>query len=255
MIKENPQPLFTGKNILYFPELVSTNEFAMDMLSKTNPPEGTCVLTDYQSGGRGQIGRFWYSTAGNNLLISYIFYPAFLSVRDQFYLNIVSGLAVYDVVTLFCSDVSIKWPNDIYIKDKKVAGILVQNVLRGHAIKATVIGIGLNVNEKNFPDTLPNPTSLYLTSGSILQIADIISLLSVKLEYYYLKLRSGNTAFLKDEYLKKLYRAGILSFFKSDADGIFSATIEGIDDEGRLILRHEDYGVSAWAYRELTFLT
>ena len=140
------EALFTGKMSIYLPETESTNNYAMDLISKTNPPEGTCIYTAYQSAGRGQIGRYWHSETGKNILISYILYPKDLKIADQFMLNIIASLAVRDVVDLFCLNVKIKWPNDIYVDDKKIAGILVQSVLRNNTIKATIIGIGLNVN-------------------------------------------------------------------------------------------------------------
>jgi BirA family biotin operon repressor/biotin-[acetyl-CoA-carboxylase] ligase len=113
-----------------------------NLLSKTNPPEGTCVYTAYQSAGRGQIGRFWHSSKNKNIYSFHIyFYPKPLTkLSDQFILEYHQWACCKRCsIRMYCDNVKIKWPNDIYVDDKKIAGILVQNILRGTDIKATVI--------------------------------------------------------------------------------------------------------------------
>jgi BirA family biotin operon repressor/biotin-[acetyl-CoA-carboxylase] ligase len=249
-----PDTLFTGKNVIYLDQVSSTNTYALDLISKINPPEGTCIYTDYQSAGRGQIGRFWHSSAAKNLLTSYIFYPNTLIAPDQFFLNMISGLAVRDVVALFCKHVKIKWPNDIYVSDKKIAGILVQNILRGNHIKATVIGIGLNVNEVSFPSEIPNPTSLILECGIQSQLTDIRQLLSSKLEYYYLKLKANQLGWLTDQYVDCMYKRLEYSSFINPEGSVFNGEILGVDTQGKLIIRDENNDTKAYGFREIGYL-
>lgn len=249
-----PDTLFTGKNVIYLDQVSSTNTYAIDMIAKINPPEGTCIYTDYQSAGRGQIGRYWHSSASKNLLTSYIFYPKTLLAHDQFYLNMISGLAVRDVVTIYCNDVTIKWPNDIYVADKKIAGILVQNILRGNHIKATVIGIGLNVNEASFPAEIPNPTSLILENGIQNQLSDIRQLLSSKLEYYYLKLRSGQFDWLSVQYSNNMFRRLKSSSFSNPDGSVFVGEIQGIDAQGKLLIMNENNDTKAYGFREIGYV-
>jgi BirA family transcriptional regulator, biotin operon repressor / biotin---[acetyl-CoA-carboxylase] ligase len=249
-----PEPLFTGKKIIHLTETESTNTYAMDVVAKTNPSEGICILADYQTGGKGQIGRYWHSEACKNILVSYIFYPISLQVQDQFYLNIISGLAVRDVVATYVSSVKIKWPNDIYIEDRKIAGILVQNTLRETSIKSTIIGIGLNVNQTIFPIDIPNPTSLSLLTDKVFDIQEILSLLSSRLEFYYLNLKSGQHPLLMATYLTHLYRKDEWAIFKDDHDHIFKGKITGIEAQGRLKIELEDGRLQVFGFREISFV-
>jgi BirA family biotin operon repressor/biotin-[acetyl-CoA-carboxylase] ligase len=228
-----PNALFVGINSIFLAEVDSTNVFAMDLLAKTNPCEGTCIYTDFQTAGRGQIGRYWHSSAHSNLLASFIFYPKFINPNHQFYLNIISSLAVLKVIQNYTSGATIKWPNDIYVDDNKIAGILVQNVWRGTDIKAAVIGIGLNINEVNFPESLPNPTSLLKITGQELDVIQIKDQVSASMEYYYLKLKNGDMPFLRQVYLDHLYRKGKLASFIIK-DQKVDGTIMGIDDIGKI---------------------
>jgi BirA family biotin operon repressor/biotin-[acetyl-CoA-carboxylase] ligase len=249
-----PETLFTGKNAIFLDQVPSTNTYAMDLIAKTNPPEGTCVYTAYQSAGRGQIGRFWHSADGQNLLISYVFYPKTLKATDQFILNIVSGLAVRDMVAQYCQTVKIKWPNDIYVGDKKIAGILVQNVLRGTDIKATVIGIGLNINEVSFPADLPNPTSISQVTTKHHDLEEMRNLLSAKLEYYYMKMKTGNYDWLKKMYKSELYKINEVTQFLLEGDNLMTGMIIGIDEQGKLLIQSENGIVNAYGFRELRYV-
>ncbi|MBK9565494.1 MAG: biotin--[acetyl-CoA-carboxylase] ligase [Saprospiraceae bacterium] len=249
-----PETLFTGKNCIYFKEIDSTNINAADLIAKTSPPEGTCVITDFQTAGNGQIGRFWHSDAGKNLLISYIFYPNALKVKEQFLLNIISSLAVYDVVSFFVKNVKIKWPNDIYVNNKKIAGILVQNTLRNDNIKSTVIGMGLNINETSFPSDIPNPTSLTIETNASHSIEDVFCRLSTRLEYYYLKLKSGKTSELKATYQEALFRRDDEAHFRDGNDVVFKGTIKGVNDDGKILIMMDDGSIHAFGFREISFL-
>ncbi len=248
------ESLFTGKNSIYLPEVDSTNIFAMNLLSKTNPPEGTCVHTAYQSAGRGQIGRFWHSSEGKNLLISYILYPKQLKAIDQFILSIISGLACRDVVALYCKNVKIKWPNDIYVDDKKIAGILVQNILRGADIKATVVGIGLNVNELSFPLEIPNPVSIGQITSKSHDLTEIKQMLSAKLEFYYMKMKYGHYEWLKEKYINTMYRMNETANFKTDGDTIIIGKIQGINAQGKLLIQAENEEIMTFGFREIGYV-
>jgi BirA family transcriptional regulator, biotin operon repressor / biotin---[acetyl-CoA-carboxylase] ligase len=247
------EPLFMGKNVIRYTETDSTNVCAADLISKTNPPDGTCIVSDFQSAGKGQIGRYWHSEAGKNLLISFILYPKNLAATDQFYLNIISGLAVMDVVSAHCKEVSIKWPNDIYVQNNKIAGILVQNTLRGKDVKATIVGIGLNVNQTLFPEDLPNPTSISLESGEIFHIEKIRLHLASRLEYYYIKLNAKHLPSLKQQYLNHLYRFNMMSDFLLTDGHKINGSITGIDHDGRLMVRTNGE-VKSFAFREIGYI-
>ena len=164
---------FTGHKINHVKEIGSTNDWAARELREGNVLEGTIFRADSQTKGKGQRGRVWESGAQQNLLLSYVFYPKFLLSTQQFGLIQSFSLAVRDVLQKYVFDpITIKWPNDIFIGDRKVAGILIESSMVGNTLGTAVVGIGLNVNQRDF-GTAPNATSLLLETGQKLD-ADLI---------------------------------------------------------------------------------
>ncbi|MCH2021440.1 MAG: biotin--[acetyl-CoA-carboxylase] ligase [Saprospiraceae bacterium] len=203
-----PNNLFIGKVAKFLSSVDSTNLFAINLLAKTKPIEGTVIYTDNQIGGRGQIGSKWESQAAKNIIMSVILYPHFLSIPLQFKLNQIVALAVYDLLSNYIfplDQLSIKWPNDIYIGDNKMGGILIENKLKNSLISESVIGIGLNVNQTSFSSELPNPTSLLLETGLTNDRFEMLERLCEFLEHRYLQLKSLKRQNINDEYLQVLY--------------------------------------------------
>ncbi len=150
---------------LFLKETESTNLVALELLSKINPPNGFLIITDYQTAGKGQYGRIWQSERGKNLLFSLILPQVNLKAEQLFRLHLSSSLAIIRTLnSLGISQLKIKWPNDIYANDKKLAGILIQNQLKGELVENSVIGIGININQSQYPEEL-NATSLILETG------------------------------------------------------------------------------------------
>ncbi len=214
----------------------STNSYAQALLSKSNPSEGTVISTYCQTAGRGQIGSRWESEPDKNISLSAIFYPNFLEARDQFQLNQCISLAVFDLVKNCLPDhpVSIKWPNDIYVGGRKIAGILIQNSLINTQIRSTVAGIGINVNQATFLTNPPNPTSLLLETGREHPLPDLVPQLCGHLEARYLQLKAGKIVPLQHDYLRHLYRFGQLASYRRTNGQTFQGIIQGIDEMGRL---------------------
>ncbi|MCB0617802.1 MAG: biotin--[acetyl-CoA-carboxylase] ligase [Saprospiraceae bacterium] len=246
--------LFVGKVLYHYRELDSTNSRALELLSKSKPSEGTAISAAFQRAGRGQIGSRWESAPGENLCLSVILYPSFILARRQFALNQAVALAVAETVALYApvSDVAIKWPNDIYVKDKKVGGILLQNSLSGVNILHSVAGIGLNVNQVDFPAGLPNPTSLALETGGSYELEALRDRLFENLEKWYLRLRSGDEAALSDPYLRRLYRYRMESCFELPDGSRFAGTITGLTDTGKLVVDREGEELS-FGFKEVAF--
>lgn len=243
-----------GKVVHHFKSLASTNAYALNMLSKSNPSEGTVISTDNQSDGRGQIGSKWESAAGKNLTLSFIFRPHFLPIRQQFLLNQAVALAVRDCVHHYITSiVKVKWSNDIYIKDNKVAGILIQNMLSGSKIQATIVGIGLNVNQTIFITQPPNPTSLQLESGKSFDLEDIKTILYHYLEARYLQLRNGQYNQIQQDYLEQLYRYLEPALYERPDGTIFNAKILGLSPIGKLILLSSK-GEEEFGLKEVKFI-
>lgn len=224
--------------IVDLPQVASTNAYALELLSKSKPAEGTVISTQHQTAGRGQIGSTWESEPNKNISLSAIFYPDFLAVKDQYLLNIFVSLAVLDFVNNCLPErpVSIKWPNDIYVGKLKIAGILLQNSLINNQIRSTVVGIGININQTTFLTNPPNPTSLSLESGQVFNLEELIPTLCEFLESRFLQLKAGKIVPLQHEYLQHLYRFAIPANYRRANGESFTGTITGIDEIGRLKL-------------------
>jgi BirA family transcriptional regulator, biotin operon repressor / biotin---[acetyl-CoA-carboxylase] ligase len=205
-LQYNPPPhtQFVGQHILYKATCASTNSLAIECLHQAGLPEGTVVITDHQSQGRGQRGHVWHSAPNENLTFSVVFHPTFLSVQEGFSLNIITALAIHHVLALYIPiGLSIKWPNDIYYHNKKLGGILIENVVQKRRLKASVVGIGLNVNQMHF--AFRGPTSLSLVCQRTYSLQQLLTQILVRLEHNYLQLRSQDIAPLRADYLKDMY--------------------------------------------------
>lgn len=245
--------LFVGKVVHEFPSLASTNSYAIDLLAKTKPAEGTVISASFQTAGRGQIGSSWHSDAGHNLLLSIILYPTFLAVRRQFSLTRAIALAVADTVRHFAppARVAVKWPNDVYLNERKAAGILIQNSLAGGYLQWSVVGIGLNVNQDDFPTELDSATSLRLTTGENFDLTDVRAQLFAHVEQRYLQLRAGDAS-LQTDYLTSLYRLGHRGNFQRADGSPFTGVIEGVGEDGHLLVA-TNRGLESFGLKEIIF--
>ena len=234
----NITTLFIGKSHLHLPLVKSTNLYAQELISKTKPIEGTAISAAHQTQGRGQIGSKWVSEPDKNLIVSVILYPKFLLPTQQFKLSQAVSLAVFHTVAHYIDPalITIKWPNDIYVRHKKIAGILIQNAVSRKNIQSSIIGLGLNVNQQSYPDDLKNPTSLTLETGKSFPLKMIYPVFFQYLEQFYLKLKNRQWNSLETQYLKNLYRFGMESQFiiNTDTPRIVRGNITGVSPLGQL---------------------
>ena len=244
--------LFVGKELHSFSSLSSTNTYTTELLSKSNPPEGTVILTYNQTAGRGQIGSKWESAPDKNVSMSVILHPKFLAAREQFNLNATVSLAIFDVVSQYVDNVKVKWPNDIYIGKKKVAGILIQNTLTGKNIQSAVVGIGLNVNQTAFTSDAPNPTSLKMETGEEIDLDTMVQEIATALEKRYLQLKSGKAKDIRRAYIMHLYRFGKPFTFQRQDETYFTGIITGISNLGKLVIDTET-GEEEFGLKEVRF--
>ncbi len=234
MYKIPANTLFMGKNLVYLPECHSTNTLALELSQRSSAVEGTIIITDNQTNGRGQRGNEWFSEPNKNLTFSVIVKPTFLKPIDQFYLTIAISLALCDFLTQrIPGKVKIKWPNDILVNDKKLCGILIENSLAGDAIQYSVVGIGLNVNQTSF--SLASASSMKTLTNEDYALPDELSSLLEFLEQRYLQLRSGKIMELKTDYLNALYGRGELRKF-ADEEGEWWGLIDGVNQHGKLLI-------------------
>ncbi len=250
------QTLFIGQNHIELPFIASTNTYASELLQRENVMEGTIIYTLNQHLGRGQRGNNWESEPGKNLTFSIILKPAFLPVYKQFDLNKAISIAVVDFIQSqleFSYSCKIKWPNDIYINDKKLGGILIENILKGNQITYSIVGIGLNINQENFHESVPNPISLKLHTGIQYDLKFLFQNLCSCIEKRYLSLRNNDSDYLNTNYLSFLYRYGFYSEYEYLGDRII-AKIIGVADQGKLILEKENGTLLSCDFKEIRFV-
>ena len=187
-------------------ETTSTNTYLATLCQKEVCAELTTVYSSFQSAGRGQRGNSWESEAGKNLLFSFVVYPDFLEAHRQFYLSQVTALALHDVLSTYTEGISIKWPNDIYWKDKKICGTLIENDLTGIHISRSISGSGVNLNQERFLSDAPNPVSLCQITGNQYNPREILEQIIEKVTEYYQLLKENRTEVLETRYKEALYR-------------------------------------------------
>lgn len=246
--------LFVGKNFVELPAVDSTNSFALGLLA-SRPADGTVVYTAHQYAGRGQQGSAWLGAPGDNIALSVILYPHFLPAMQAFSLSKAIALAVRDTVQHFLPEalVEVKWPNDILVQRRKVAGILLENQLQGQALASAVVGIGLNVNQTDF-DTpgYGSPTSLQAEAGQPFALPQVRDELLAQVERRYLALRAGRLDTLNHDYLHALYGYQERVPVRID-DQTLEVMPMGVDPQGRLIV--DDGGKFRYfGLKEITFL-
>lgn len=239
--------------IIYIEEVASTNSYLKDLPSDSLS-DGITVYTRFQTGGRGQRGNSWESEKGKNLTFSTILFPEKLKAEDQFLISQIASLAIKDVLGKYTEDITIKWPNDIYWKDRKITGILIENDIMGDCVSQSILGIGINLNQTLFTSNAPNPVSLKQITNSSYNIPSILSEVLQRLYSYYTKLPDNNErAKIRDLYRESLYRKEGLHKF-ADKNGVFIARIKGVEDIGLLVLETEQGITSAYGFKEIKYL-
>ncbi len=224
-----------AKIIKYFKEIDSTNRYAEDLVNNNRIDDGSVVLTDFQTQGRGVEQNIWESENKKNLLLSIILYPVFLAPEKQFALNKVISLAVCETVKEFVNQnhVTIKWPNDIYVGRKKIAGILSKNMISGNYIQSSIIGVGLNVNQMVFGADIPNPVSLKMITGKSFTRTKVLKKLLERFNHFYNLLVERKTKIIDKKYLAKLMNYNSEALYRS-GDSVFAAKITGVSKFGQL---------------------
>ncbi len=258
--------LFIGHTIIRLEHTDSTNSHLLRLMNEEKLAEGAIVITQKQEDGRGQRGTFWESEAGKNLTLSILLKPTFLKADEQFSLSKTISLGVLDFISSINHQPStinhpkVKWPNDIYIGNKKVAGILIENSVNGNSISHSIVGIGINVNQEKFSSELPNPTSLRIVTGDELNLEDCLSQLCSCIEKRYLQLRPQpltpspkREGGMDSDYLKNLYRFNEWANYNYKGETI-KAKIIGVTKIGKLVLEKENGEKLECDFKEVVFL-
>ena len=236
--------------IVHIDETDSTNRWLKELPST----QDMVVWTNYQTAGRGCGTNTWESERGKNLLFSILCHPDWIKANRQFLISMSVSVSIARVVEQHTKNtskhsVSIKWPNDIYVDDNKICGILIENKLQGSHIKESIIGIGLNVNQEVFRSNAPNPVSLIQLLQKKL---DCEQLLQEILTQFSELMNPENEVSVKEEYRRRLYRGKGYHTYR-DAKGEFSARIVSVEDDGHLLLRLPDEQERRYAFKEVQF--
>lgn len=219
--------------ILKYSQLTSTNDLAKELIQNKKAEEGMLIWADVQTAGRGQLDSKWVSNKEENILCALILCPVFLEIDKQPYLNMAMALAICNAIKKFSNAAKIKWPNDIWIGNKKVAGILIENILQGNKLKYVVVGFGINVNQSE--DLPENATSLRLQTNTIIDRQILIHEILNQIEKYYAKLFLKKMESLFSEYHANLFGLGEFRNFNTESE-TFTALVKGVNEQGELLL-------------------
>ena len=228
--------------IVHIDETDSTNRW----LREQGGEENVVVWADYQTAGRGCGTNHWESERGKNLTFSMLLHPHDVPAQKQFHISMAISLALCKALGQHIGDLSIKWPNDIYWRDGKIGGILIEVTLQGNKVKDCIIGIGLNINQRVFRSDAPNPVSMWQICE---QETDCEQLLQEILQAFQEYMGKSN----KDEYQSMLYRRKGFHPY-ADKDGAFMAEIIDVEDDGHLLLRDDNGQLRRYAFKEVTFV-
>ncbi len=253
----------SGYTVKWFDNVVSTNsELASD---RKKLEDFTTYAAEYQSGGRGQKGNVWLSERGMNLTFSTLAKPADIPAAEQFPISQATALGLTDYLESKGVEATIKWPNDIYVGEKKICGILIENTLDSGFISSSIIGIGLNLNQTSFDESLPNPISLKNITGKNYDIRQELTSLLDALHVRLTAIESRRYRNSLDiEYMEKLFRRGLWHDFEKMEQSdipvekrkghLFSARILGVDSSGKLLLESRSGIVESYAFKEVKYI-
>lgn len=242
---------FLGKDIFYLTECHSTNDVAMSLFRANLAKEGTLVICEHQTKGKGQRGNKWFSQPNMNLTFSLVLRPDFLKPNDQYILNMAVSSAIHEVIYRLTDKVRIKWPNDIVLADgKKLGGLLIENIIGSNQFELSIVGLGLNVNQVVF--NLPHAVSLFHLIGKEQNKEKLLSEIVLQIELWYLKLKGRKNREIGSYYLRYLYKYNEWCWF--DDGEAFLGKITGINGNGQLELEKQNTENQSYNPKQIKFI-
>lgn len=249
-----PSHISIYMRIIKVDAIESTNSFVRKFYEGNNDFEPVCVRAIHQTHGRGQRGSIWQSKAGENLTFSILYPQHALDVSRYFLLNATVSMAVLDALgQLGIPDLKVKWPNDILSARRKVGGILIENIVNTEGIVASIIGIGLNVNQTGFAE-LPNAGSLKTVSGNTFDLDELLDHILKIIEHKLEEFPRFSASEILENYVKHMFRLNVVSSFSSPDGKRFNGIIRGVAPEGKLNLEIEDGSFKTFDLKELQLL-
>ena len=232
----------------------STNTYLKKLSVAGNAEDGLAVVAKYQTHGRGQMGTVWNSQEAKNLTFSVFKDVSYVNITQHFYISMAVSLAVYEALSsLGLQRIKVKWPNDILSDNKKIAGILIENVIKLNVISGSVIGIGLNVNQTDFTD-LPSASSLLLLSGQVNNLDEVLNSVLKQIDIHFNYLKNKQFKLLKSRYELHLFRKNKPSTFRNAEGVLFLGYIVGISEFGNLLIRVENNIIKSFDFKEVALM-
>ena len=228
----------------------STNDDARDEKYR----EGDVVWADFQTAGRGQRGHEWHSRKGENLTFSLVLEPTFMPIAEQFSVSEVVALSLVDMLADYGIGAKIKWTNDIYVGDKKLVGILIEHSLAPTTLRRTIVGVGINVNQREFDPSIPNPVSMAQLLDRQLDAEEVLKCFLIHLQRNYELLRSGGKEILHERYNSLLYRKNEWHTYALPNGEKITAKIVGTAPSGALCLEDEQGKTKDYLFKEIEFV-
>jgi len=251
MYKILANTLFLGKDIHFLPDCHSTNDIALQALRQKEAHEGSIFITDHQTRGKGQRGNTWETMPGANLTFSIVLQPHFLDLSEQFLLNMAISNAIRQGMQEYIPQLQVKWPNDLVVPSVgKIGGILIENLVGAKGWEHAVVGIGLNINQREFSS--PQATSLALLTGSSFPLEELFKLVIIQVEQTYLALKKGKREFLTQEYLRHLYLSNQWAQFRI-GEQTLEGKIVGLTEMGNLLVELPSGNQQSFGIKEITF--
>jgi BirA family biotin operon repressor/biotin-[acetyl-CoA-carboxylase] ligase len=251
MYKILANTLFLGKDIHFLPDCHSTNDIALQALRQKEAYEGSIFITNHQTHGKGQRGNTWETKPGENLTFSLVLQPHFLDLSEQFLLNMAISNAIWQGMQEYIPQLHVKWPNDLVVPGAgKIGGILIENLVGSKGWEYAVVGIGLNINQREFSS--PQATSLSLVTGSSYPLEELFKLLITHVEQAYLALKKGKRELLKQEYLRHLYLLNQWAQYRV-GEQTLEGKIIGLSEMGNLLLELPSGQQQSFGIKEITF--
>lgn len=242
--------IIIGKPFIELPTVDSTNIYAMQQAHARLATPGTVYFAHEQTSGKGQRNRKWTSEPGKNLMMSAVINAPFADPGKQFLLSCATALSCYDFFKIFAGDeTAIKWPNDIYWRDRKAGGILIENIIRNGAWEIAIIGIGININQAVFDPELPNPTSLLHITGKNFNTIELAKALCEHLSRRIDQLQIQSQETILKDYNSILFKKGELVKFRKEGR-VISGYFDHVDAGGNFIIAGQmeaiAFGTAEW---------
>ena len=237
------------KDSFHVKSTTSTNNLLCEMSRRYDLPEGFILYADFQTSGRGQQENSWEAEKRKNLLFSLLLYPTHIPIQEQFVISQAVGIGIKRVLDKYTEKISVKWPNDIYWNDEKIAGILIENSLAGTGIKDSIIGVGLNVNQEKFEKSV-NPVSLKQITGKSYSRKKLLKEIKESILEIYC---NWDTEQIRSKYIQVLYRNN--GYFPySSQNETFEARITSVRSDGQLDLEERSGKKRSFYFKEVKFV-